>query len=109
MEEKDFTQLLKTVTDKICREYHPEKIILYGSYAYGNPTRHSDIDLFIVKKTDKDWMERFVEVKTIIYNRKNYLPISPLVYTPEELENRLASGDSFIKRIMEKGKVLYAA
>ena len=109
MEEKEFTQLLKTVTDKICKEYHPEKIILYGSYAYGNPTRHSDIDLFIVKKTSLDWLKRFVKVKEIIFDKTRKIPISPNVYTPEELEDRLISGDSFIKEIMEKGKVLYVS
>ncbi|MDP8237794.1 MAG: nucleotidyltransferase domain-containing protein [Candidatus Hatepunaea meridiana] len=109
MKKQELKNILNIITDKLRKDYHPEKIILYGSYAYGEPTEHSDIDLFIIKDTDKDWLDRFVEVKRLVYNRDRYIPISPLVYTPEEVKDRLEWGDAFIKEILKKGEVLYAA
>jgi hypothetical protein len=52
-------------------------------------------------------VDRFVNVKRIIYNPKWKIPVSPLVYTPKELKNRLKLGDDFITEITEKGIVLY--
>jgi predicted nucleotidyltransferase len=86
----------------------PEKIILFGSYAYGNPTEDSDIDLLIIKETDKKRrVDRFVEVQSIVYDGQSELPVSPLVLTKEELQERLSMGDDFIKEIVKKGKMLY--
>ncbi len=48
-----------------------------------------------------------MEVKRIIYNPNRRVPVSPLVYTPAELEERLRIGDDFIKEILQKGVVLY--
>ena len=91
----------------MARRYKPQKVILYGSYAYGKPTYHSDIDLFIIKKTTKRWRDRFVEVKRLIYNHKNYISISPCVCTPQEVKERLAKGDTFIEEILTNGITLY--
>lgn len=101
-------KLVLSVADKIRREYQPEKIILFGSYAYGEPTEDSDIDLFIVKETDKRRVDRFVEISRILYEHDRRVSISPLVYTPKEVEERLALGDDFVLEVLTKGKVLYA-
>ena len=100
--------LLKDIVSRLNKSYDPEKIILYGSYAYGNPTADSDIDLFIIKDTDKRSVDRFVEVKQIIYQPGRSIPISPIVYTPKELEERLKMGDGFVAEILARGRVLYA-
>lgn len=55
------------IVEKIKKEYRPEKIILFGSYAHGTPNKNSDVDLFILKSTKKNRIDRFVEVKRIIY------------------------------------------
>ena len=91
---------------KIKREYRPEKIILYGSYAYGKPTSGSDLDLFIIKNTTKRRMDRFCEVRKIIREIKG-ISIQPIVFTQRELDVRLKIEDDYIKEILEKGKVLY--
>ena len=83
------------------------KVILFGSYAYGNPTKDSDIDLLILKNTDKRSVDRFVEVKRIIYDPDLKISVSPLVYTPEELEEWLRMGDDFMKEIIKRGVVFY--
>ena len=108
VKDKKISKIISDVVDKIKAEYHPEKIILYGSYAYGKPTRHSDIDLFIIKDTDKDGIQRDVEVKRLIYQPERRISISPLVYTPAEVKQRLTMGDDFIVEIVSKGEVLYA-
>lgn len=99
--------LVAQIAETIRKKYKPQKIILFGSYARGKPTESSDIDLFIVKDTEARMVDRFVEVKRLIYNPQLRIPISPLVYTPQELEERLKMGDDFVKQIMDKGKVLY--
>jgi len=95
------------IVEKIKEEYRPEKIILFGSYAYGTPNKNSDVDLFILKSTKKNRIDRFVEVKRIIYDPKIKLVFSPLVYTPKEVKGRISLGDDFVKEILEKGEVLY--
>ncbi|MBM3326874.1 MAG: nucleotidyltransferase domain-containing protein, partial [Calditrichaeota bacterium] len=92
----DIEPILREVVDILVREYQPELIILYGSYAYGNPTRHSDIDLFIVKETTKNRFERNVEAARIVFSPHRNLPVQPLVFTPKELFERKRIGDYFI-------------
>ena len=99
--------ILSEIIEKLKREYKPLRITLFGSYAYGNPTEDSDIDLLILKDTKNRSVDRFVQVKRIIYNPNCKIPVSPLVYTPEELKERLRIGDDFLKEIIQKGVVLY--
>lgn len=107
MSDVQIDQLIARLVETIGREYKPQKVILFGSYAHGRPTEDSDIDLFIVKDTDARMVDRFVEVKRLIYDPQLRIPVSPLVYTPQELEERLDMGDDFVEEIMSEGKVLY--
>lgn len=93
-------------TERIKKEYQPEKIILFGSYAYGHPTEDSDIDLFIIKETSKRRIDRFCEVCRIIRDIKG-IPIQPVVFTKRELQKRLELEDDFINEILTEGEVLY--
>lgn len=102
-----------TEIDKIVRRvvdiYQPEKIILFGSYAYGEPDADSDIDLLIIKKTSERFIDRCTHVRKIVSDPRRSIAFEPLVFTPKELEERLAIGDQFIEEIVTKGQVLYAA
>jgi len=98
-------QIILKVAAKIKEAYSPEKIILFGSYACGNPTRGSDIDLLIVKNTKDRVIDRMVQIYKIIDIKK--IDLSPFVVTPEELKQRLEMGDHFFKEILSKGVVLY--
>ncbi|MFQ6091536.1 MAG: nucleotidyltransferase domain-containing protein [bacterium] len=104
---KNIQRVIDEIVKKIVEKYSPDKIILYGSYAYGEPTDDSDIDLFILKATKANRTERWVEVKKLLWDKNRDIPVSPLVYTPDELRKRLAMGDFFVKEIANKGKVLY--
>ncbi|MBI3335227.1 MAG: nucleotidyltransferase domain-containing protein [Candidatus Portnoybacteria bacterium] len=95
---------LRRITNDIIKNYKPEKIILFGSFAYGEPTRSSDIDLLIIKKTKKSRIERTKELLLMVDNK---VPFEPVIYTPEEVDQRAREGDFFIEDILSKGKILY--
>lgn len=94
------------IKEKIVREFQPEKIILFGSYAWGTPTDDSDVDLFIVKKSFEPRRKRQIELRKKLFG--SGVPMDLLVYTPEELNYRLALEDFFFEKIVNKGKVIYA-
>jgi predicted nucleotidyltransferase len=98
---------IQKVVEKIVQEYQPDKIILFGSHAFGSSREWSDIDFFIVKESDKKPIDRERELRTILFGN-NFPPLDLLVYTPKELQKRIALEDFFVQDILEKGKVLYA-
>lgn len=99
--------IIEEILEKIITEYAPQKVILFGSYAYGHPDEESDFDLLIIKDTDKRPIERWMELKRLLRDRNRKTSVSPLVYTPRELEERLVLRDFFIQEVLEKGEVLY--
>lgn len=102
-------KLIDQIVEKIVKEYQPEKIILFGSYAYGTPDSDSDIDLLIIKRTKERPIDRRVAVSRIVSDPKLCTPIESLVLTPEEIKTSQEIGDQFIKEILARGKLLYAA
>ena len=105
--DRNVKQIVLGMVEEIIKVYNPKKIILFGSYAYGNPTKDSDVDLLIIKDTDKRPIDRWIEVKRLLRDTSQSLPVSPLVYTEKEIEERNAIKDFFIEEIFEKGEVLY--
>lgn len=99
---KEINQTIKNL-----KEYKPEKIILFGSYAWGKPKKDSDIDLLIIKKTRKGPYRRIPEARSYLHNINQAFDI--LVMKPEEIKRRLKLGDFFIEEIIKRGKVLYEA
>lgn len=99
--------MILEILDKIVTEYQPEKVILFGSYAYGNPDNDSDIDLLIIKNTNERPIDRWVHMCRIASDPERRIPFEPIVLTKEELQKRIEIGDQFISEILEKGEVLY--
>ena len=100
--------MLKTLTgvkNRIVKHYQPEKIILFGSYSKDNVKKDSDIDILIIKDTDKRFFERQIEVEGMLTDRE--LPLDILVYTPDEVRMQFSTGNPLIEEIMEKGRLLY--
>lgn len=98
---------LKEITEKIVKEYKPEKIILFGSYAWGKPGPDSDVDLFIVKKTKEPSSKRIQALNEIFSRRE--IAMDFLVYTPSELEESVNKNRNlFIEDIVHNGEVLFA-
>lgn len=106
IKDEKIRKVILTVVEKIKKEYQPDKIILFGSYACGNPTEESDIDLFIIKETSKRRIDRFCEVRKIIRDLKG-ISVQPIVFTKDELNTRIKMADDFIMDVLEKGEVLY--
>lgn len=100
-------QAIDRILERIVKEYAPERIVLFGSHAYGEPDEESDVDLLIIKETDQRPIARWVEVKRLLRDRSRTVSISPLVYTPREVEERLALGDPFLREALERGETLY--
>jgi predicted nucleotidyltransferase len=103
----DAQRTIQDIVRRLAAEYAPEKIILFGSHAAGEPDESSDIDLLIIKNTSKRPLDRWVEVKRILRDRNRMISVSPLVYTEAEIRERLAIKDFFIQEILEGGRVLY--
>ncbi len=97
-------QQIKKIAKRIEEKYKPEKIILFGSYAWGKPTKDSDVDLLIVKNTNKNFFQRLFEVRQITDGE---MPLDILVRTPNEIRKRLELGDFFYEDIINKGKFIY--
>ncbi|MCC6297791.1 MAG: nucleotidyltransferase domain-containing protein [Anaerolineales bacterium] len=101
-------ETLPQAIDRIVRALKPEKIILFGSYADGDPTHDSDVDLLVIMKTRKKRSERYRAVSSLLLPRQ--FPVDIIVKTPKEYEEAMKGGKDnsfFIREIAKKGKVLY--
>ena len=98
-------QKIQEVADRIVKEYQPEKIILFGSYAWGKPHKDSDVDLLVVKETDNT-RKTATEIGRHFFPRLFAMDI--IVYTPSQLRRELDLEEPFISKITKKGKLLFA-
>lgn len=98
---------LKKITQRIVKEYKPEKIILFGSYAWGRPTADSDFDLCIIKKGAYGKKKFFSEHKKVHSIIDGEIAADVLIYSPARMRRRLELGDFFFQDIMNKGIALY--
>jgi predicted nucleotidyltransferase len=97
---------IQILADRIARMFNPERIILFGSYATGTAGPDSDVDLLVVLPFEgKTW-----KMASIIRSRtRPSFPMDLLVRTPQQLRQRMAMHDAFIRDITQKGKTLYGA
>ena len=95
---------LALVLERI-KTYEPEKVILFGSYARREADEQSDLDLVVIKRTDKRFLERLIEVAKIV--GPDFGKVDIFVYTPEEFRFMRESGNPFIENVLKEGKVLY--
>jgi uncharacterized protein len=108
MNTEDINKKLQKITDTIVKEFQPEKIILFGSYAWGEPHEWSDVDLLIIKNgEDLSRIERQREVRRIIFG--SGLAVDILVYSPQELEKSInTKRNFFLEDIVRNGHILYS-
>jgi predicted nucleotidyltransferase len=97
-------QKIYDLKDAIVSQFRPQKVILFGSYAYGNPNEDSDVDLLVVLPFEGRTAHKSAEIATAL---KPAFATDILVRTPEQIQERLAIGDVFLKEIFSKGKTLY--
>ncbi len=97
-------QSIHILSERIVQEFHPQRIILFGSYATGRPTPDSDVDILVILPFEGRNLTKSLE----ILNRTNpRFPLDLLARTPEDTAKRYREGDPLIREALDHGKVLY--
>ena len=97
---------IEDLTSRIARDFNPERIILFGSYAYGHPGADSDVDMLVVLDFKGKPVRKAIEIR----NKVNPgIPVDLIVRTREQVAERIANNDWFMRKIVEKGRTLYEA
>lgn len=94
--------IVKNIIDQL-KPYNPEKIILFGSYAYGKPTENSDVDLVIIKNTTEPFLERQKHARSLL---RTTTPVDIFVFTPSEFE-KASSNNLLIMEVAKSGSIIY--
>ena len=94
---------IRRFAGEVAKQFHPERIILFGSHAYGTPHADSDVDVLVVMPA-RNQLAQAVKIELAC---DPPFPLDIIVRTPKNVRWRLAEGDSFLREIMDKGKVLY--
>ena len=101
----NFEKEIQSITEQIIKKYRPDRIILFGSAASGNPNSESDADFLIIKKeTPYLGADRIRELSRLI---SRDIAVDFIVYRPDEFEKRIKMGDPFLEAITKEGKILY--
>ncbi len=98
-------QNIMSFVDGIVSEFHPRRIILFGSYANGEANQFSDVDLLIEMK--KEPLNGLETVGLIIGKLKPSFPVDLIVHSTRQVKSRLRQGDFFLRNIVTKGEKLY--
>lgn len=96
-------RVIRRYARAIAEEFQPDKIILFGSYAYGTPHEGSDVDLLVVMPAP----DPHSKAVRILWRLAAPFPIDLIVRTPKQMKWRLEEGESFTTTIVSRGKVLY--
>lgn len=97
---------IQAFAQRVGEEFSPQRVILFGSYAYGQPTPDSDVDLLVITPFEGSSVKKSVEIRLKL---RPPFPMDLLVRTPEKVRERLDMGDGFMREILTKGKTLYEA
>ena len=101
------TEQINDLAERIRHQFQPEKIVLFGSHAYGTPTPYSDVDLLVVMPyVGGNGIDQAVRIIRAVSPQ---FGLDIVVRRPDDLRQRLADGDYFLRDIVSKGKVLYDA
>lgn len=97
---------IRQLCDQIVSKFRPQKVILFGSHAYGQPSEDSDVDILVVMPFEGSSREQAAIIRGSI---DTPVALDLLVRTPEQVSERLAMGDFFMHEIIGHGKVLHEA
>jgi len=96
-------RLIRRFARQVAERFQPDKIILFGSHAYGTPHEDSDVDILVIMRA-RNQLDQAVKIELAC---DPPFPLDIIVRTPHSMHWRLAEGDSFLTEITSKGKVLY--
>lgn len=95
---------IQVFVDDVVDQFRPAKVILFGSYAYGNPTSDSDVDLLVIMRHRGPAPKVAARIMLVC---PHDFPVDLLVRSPVEIQSRIRIGDRFLGEIMTKGIVLH--
>ena len=96
-------RVIRRFARQVAEHFQPHKIILFGSYAYGTPHADSDVDILVIMPA-RNQLDQAVKIELAC---DPPFPLDIIVRTPHNMQWRLAEGESFLREITTKGKVLY--
>src|SRR5438477_1900712 len=96
-------RVIRRFARQVAERFGPDKIILFGSYAYGTPHADSDVDVLVIMPA-RNQLDQAVKIELAC---DPPFPLDIIVRTPHNMQWRLAEGESFLREITTKGKVLY--
>jgi predicted nucleotidyltransferase len=96
-------RVIRRFARAVAQKFHPEKIILFGSHAYGTPHEDSDVDILVVMPA-RNQLDQAYKIRLAV---PAPFPMDLIVRTPKNMNWRLKEGESFLTQIMSMGKVLY--
>ena len=102
---KRFPDWLEQMVEMIAEAFHPERIILFGSYARGEADKQSDIDLFVEMETSLSPPERAIAISNLFGLRSWAMDL--VVYTPDEVRKLQGIYGTLLSQIEREGQVLY--
>jgi predicted nucleotidyltransferase len=95
--------VIRDYARQVAERFQPERIILFGSYAYGQPHADSDVDILVVMPARNE-IDQSVRIEMAC---EPCFPLDLIVRTPKNMAWRLEEGDSFLREITSRGKILY--
>jgi uncharacterized protein len=97
---------IQAFSQQIAQKFQPDRIILFGSYAYGQPSEDSDVDLLVILPFEDLPVYKAIEIRRQI---RAPFPLDLIARTSEQIQQRLDMGDFFIQDIIKQGRILYEA
>ena len=92
--------------NRVVERLNPHWVILFGSLATGEINEGSDIDILVVTDFKESFLDR---IKTLMDLNEENIPIEPLGYTPEEIDEMKKAAHPFLLEVLSTGKILYQA
>jgi len=97
-------QDIQFLSDQIVQLFHAEKIILFGSHAYGHPRQDSDVDLLVLLPFSGNTFRKSQDILNLI---KPKFSVDLIVRNPQDAQRRHQQGDPLMREVFDRGRVLY--
>jgi len=97
---------LRPYLEVLVDQFHPQAVYLFGSYAYGEPTQDSDVDLLVVKDIEKSPLSDATSIRRAVRHLRHRvanLPLDIMVRAPDDWLRRIENGGAFHTTIARKG------
>ena len=95
---------IQAFSQQIVEQFQPDQIILFGSYAYGQPNQDSDVDLLVILPFEGLPVYKAIEIRNKL---RPTFSLDLIARTSKQIQQRLEMGDFFIQDILQRGRILY--